>query len=343
MRTIFLIMLITLLGVTMVRSSENHPKVKPVVAEFIYDESANIPSCHASTLVELDNGDILAAWFGGSDEGEKDVEIWLARKSGGTWSKPQQMTDYPNQPTWNPVLFRDSCNKIWLFFKVGPSPREWTGAYRTSTDNGKTWSDVVLLPAGLLGPIKNKPIQLQNGDIVCGTSVEAWRVWTGWTEISKDGGKSWRIGGPILVPEQPYGVIQPTLWEYEPGKLKALLRSRNIGFIVESQSDDGGLTWTPGKIRKDLPHPGSGIDAVRMSDGRIALVYNHTPRGRTPLNLAFSDDNGDSFGTPYVLENIPGEFSYPAIIQSSNGKLHITYTWRREKIKYVVVDPPNHE
>ena len=314
-------------------------KLNPKISEFIYGEEAGIPSCHASTLVELDNGDILASWFGGEDEGENSVEIWLSRRSNGTWSKPKQMTDYPNQPTWNPVLFRDNTNKIWLFFKVGPSPREWTGAYRTSTDNGKTWGDIVLLPGGLFGPIKNKPIQLKNGNIVSGTSVEAYRVWTGWAEVSSDGGKTWRIGGPMEVPEQQFGVIQPTLWEYAPGKLRALLRSRNMGFIVESNSDDGGMSWSPGKIRKDLPHPGSGIDAVRMNDGTIALIYNHTPRGRTPINLAFSKDNGDTFGTPFILEDIKGEFSYPAIIQAKDGKLHMTYTWRREKIKYVVIDP----
>jgi predicted neuraminidase len=315
------------------------PILNPVVSEFIYGDKAGIPSCHASTLVELDNGDILASWFGGEDEGEKSVEIWLSRRSNGKWSKPQQMTDYPNQPTWNPVLFRDKTNQIWLFFKVGPSPTEWTGAYRTSKDNGKSWSDISLLPAGLLGPIKNKPIQLENGDIVNPTSVEAWRVWTGWAEISSDGGENWEIGGPIKVPDQQFGVIQPTFWEYAPGKLRALLRSRNIGFIVESNSNDGGKTWTPGKIREDLPHPGSGIDAVRMSNKNIALIYNHTHRGRSPINLAFSKNNGDSFGTPYILEDIKGEFSYPAIIQAKDGKLHMTYTWRREKIKYVVIDP----
>jgi len=313
--------------------------VKPFIAEFIYGDEAGIPSCHASTLVELDNGDILAAWFGGKEEGDKSVEIWLARRSNGTWSKPMVMTHYPDQPTWNPVLFRDNTNKIWLFFKVGPSPREWTGAYRTSTDNGKTWSEVTLLPAGLLGPIKNKPIQLQNSDIVCGTSVEAYKVWTCWTNISSDGGVTWRIGGPILIPGHPRGVIQPTLWEYAPNKLRMLMRTKGIGYIAESFSDDGGMTWTPASIRKDLPHPGSGIDAVCMQDGTIALVYNHTQHGRTPLNIAFSTNNGDTFGTPYVLEDIPGEFSYPAIIQAKDGKLHITYTWRREKIKYMVIDP----
>lgn len=333
---------IGLTGVLIVMNSISLAKQKsnlnPEISEFIYKDE-RIPSCHASTLVEVENGDILTAWFGGKDEGDKSVEIWMSRRSKGKWLKPQAMTNYPAQPTWNPVLFRDNCNKVWLFFKVGPSPREWTGAYQTSTDNGYTWSKITLLPAGLLGPIKNKPIQMANGDIVSGTSVEAHSVWTCWVEISSDEGKSWRIGGPITVPDQPFGVIQPTLWEYEPGKLKMLMRSRrNIGYIVESHSEDGGLTWSPGKPVKSLPNPNSGIDAVQMKDGTIALVYNHTHSDRTPLNIAFSKDNGTTWSEPYVLEDQPGEYSYPAIIQSKDGKLHITYTWKREKIKYIVID-----
>ena len=136
-----------------------------------------------------------------------------------------------------------------------------------------------------------------------------------------------------------YGVIQPTLWESKPGHIKMLLRSTElIGAICESTSDDGGRTWTPAR-RTSLPNPDSGIDAIRMKDGSIALVYNHTKNGRTPLNLAISTDDGNTWGFPYVLENAPGEYSYPAVIQSEDGMLHITYTWKRERIRHVVINP----
>lgn len=317
--------------------TRQHKKLHPKISEFIYNDN-RIPSCHASTLVELENGDILAAWFGGKHEGDKSVEIWMARRNNNKWLPPVAMTDYPDIPVWNPVLFRDNTNKIWLFFKVGPSPTNWTGAYRTSLDNGRTWGEVVFLPAGLLGPVKNKPIQLINGDIVCGTSTEAYHAWTSWVNVSSDGGITWRVGGPIVVPNQPFGVIQPTLWEYEPGKLKMLMRSHNIGYIIESRSEDGGYTWSPGTPVKKLPHPNSGIDAVLMTNGSIALVYNHTQKGRSPLNIAFSRDNGITWSDPYVLEEQKGEYSYPAIIQGKDGRLHITYTWKRKKIKYLVVE-----
>jgi predicted neuraminidase len=202
----------------------------------------------------------------------------------------------------------------------------------------------------MLGPIRNQPILLSNGDILAGSSKEAgmrrddrrpqpYWSWAVWTELSEDGGKTWTIHGPITYPGVNYGVIQPTLWESKPGHIKMLLRSTElIGAICESSSDDGGRTWT--LVRPtSLPNPDSGIDAVRMKDGTIALVYNHTKHGRTPLNLALSTDDGNTWGFPFVLEDAPGEYSYPAIIQSGDGMLHITYTWKRERIKHVVINP----
>ena len=333
------VLLLLFFMISMIETITAKNKVKTLISEFVYSDD-RILSCHASTLIELENGDILTAWFGGKAEGDKSVEIWMSRRSKNKWSTPIVMTNYPDTPTWNPVLFCDKSGTIWLFFKVGPHPERWTGAYKTSIDGGKTWSDITLLPAGQLGPTKNKPIQLTNGDMICGSSVEAYNVWSCWTEISSDEGRTWRIGGPITVPDKPLGVIQPTLWEYEPGKLKMLMRStKEIGHIVESYSEDGGFTWSPGKPIESLPNPNSGIDAVKMQNGIIALVYNHTYKGRTPLNIAFSIDNGKNWGKPFVLEDGPSEYSYPAIIQSNDGMLHITYTWNRVKIKYVVIDP----
>jgi predicted neuraminidase len=325
-------------------------KIKTEVAEFIF-EKVPFRECHASTIVELPNGDLLAAWFGGRKEGDNSVAIWLSRKTvGGTWSAPTAVASYKEVPTWNPVLFRDANDRIWLFFKVGPMEESWVGAYRTSVDGGKTWSEITYLPAGLLGPVRNKPILLSNGNVLAGSSKEAGMLrgashprpywsWASWAELSKDGGKTWTIHGPIVYSGVNFGLIQPTLWESEPGHIKMLLRSTElIGYICESSSTDGGITWTPAKATP-LPNPDSGIDAVRMKDGRIALVYNHTKVDRTPLNLAFSTDNGATWGLPYVLEDAPGEYSYPAIIQSGDGKLHMTYTWKRKRIKHVVVDP----
>lgn len=339
-----------LMGLVSIHGSASEPKVKAEVSEFIFEE-APFRECHASTILELPGGELLAAWFGGEREGDNSVRIWLSRKPvGGAWSPPEAMTSFTGAPCWNPVLFRDTANRVWLFFKVGPDEESWVGAYRTSDDGGKNWSVPQYLPAGLLGPIRNKPLLLSNGTILCGTSREAgmrqhdtreqpYWTWTAWVERSEDSGKNWTIHGPIVFPGVNYGVIQPTLWETHSGQIRMLLRStEKIGYICESVSSDGGLTWSPARATT-LPNPNSAIDAVKMGDGTVALVYNHSRTARSPLNIAFSHDDGITWGAPNVLEDAPGEYSYPAIIQSAGGKLHITYTWKRRRIKHVVLDP----
>jgi predicted neuraminidase len=236
------------------------------------------------------------------------------------------------------VLFLSKAKTLMLFYKAGHSPREWSGYVRRSTDAGKTWGDPQQLPAGLLGPIKNKPIQ--RGDaILAPTSVESHKAWCAWVERSTDDGKTWKRFGPIAVPGKPYGLIQPTLLETADGKsIVALCRSRNIDFICQAESKDGGETWSDAKPT-ELPNPNSGIDAVRASNGDWYLVYNPTKTGRTPLNLARSTDDGKTWKTVERLEYQPGEFSYPAIIQGGDGQLHVTYTWNRNHIKYETFDP----
>ncbi len=320
-----------------------------VEREFIY-QKASFPSAHASTIAETPSGTLLSAWFGGTSEGNDDVEIYLSRKKvGSAWSTPVALTDIRDMPTWNPVLFQDGV-KTWLFFKVGPNPREWVGAYRTSRDDGKTWGPIVYLPAGLTGPVRAKPIRLSDGTWLAGTSVEAgiradtredapYRAWAVWVERSTDRGKTWTKQGPITVPGEPFGVIQPTLWEGPHGRVHMLMRStERIGRIVSSSSNDRGLTWSPGRPT-DLPNPNAGIDVVRLRDGRLLLVYNPTHEGRTPISIAVSEDNGTTWSRPYTLEDGPGEYSYPAVIQTKDGLVHITYTWKRTHIRHLVVDP----
>jgi len=306
-------------------------------------------SAHASTIVETPSGTLIAAWFGGTAEGQDDVEIWISRKvAAGPWSAPEAVTDTPHMPTWNPVLFQ-AADTTWLFFKVGPSPREWVGGYRQSTDEGRTWGPVQFLPGGLLGPVRTKPIVLADGTWLAGTSVEAgyrgdtppdapYRTWTVWVESSTDRGRTWARYGPVTVPGESYGVIQPTLWQSDSGEVHMLMRStERIGRIVSSTSSDGGHTWTPAQAT-DLPNPNAGIDVVKLNDGRLVLVYNHSLEGRRALHLSVSNDDGQSWGEPQLLEEGPGEYSYPAVVQTGDGDLHVTYTWHRTRIRHVVID-----
>jgi predicted neuraminidase len=196
-----------------------------------------------------------------------------------------------------------------------------------------SWSKATRLPDGILGPIKNKPISLSDGSILSGSSTEhdGWRVHI---ERSSDNGKSWTATKALNTKEE-MGVIQPTIVKFGD-KLQLLCRSRQ-GKIATSDSKDNGKTWSKFSLT-DLPNPNSGIDAVTLADGRALLVYNHTRKGRSPLNVAASSD-GKTWNQVITLENEPGEYSYPAIIQTKDGKVHITYTWRRQRVKHVVLDP----
>jgi predicted neuraminidase len=325
------------------------------VREFIYN-NAPFPSAHASTIVELRNGDLMAAWFGGTKEGAPDVAIWSSTRHAGTWTTPKEMAREKDIATYNPVLFYTRDGRLWLYYKFGPHPTSWTGARRWSNDDGKNWSPVEHLPAGLYGPIRAKPLLLPDGTLVSGTSVESYRSWACWIERSTDNGKTFTKSGPITVapnfvkpadsskgPEavpdsfdwgQTEGIIQPSVVSLGPNHLRIYARATSrTGKICVADSRDAGLTWTQAHPL-DIPNPNSGIDAVALRDGRIVLLYNQTSTGRTPLNLAVSRD-GEHFHMFLVLEKDPGEYSYPALIQGADGSLHMTYTWNRKTIRYV--------
>lgn len=307
-------------------------------SEFIY-ASAPFPSCHASTIVESKDGSMITAWFGGLKEGAPDVGIWVSRQTDGTWSVPVEVangkqTDCKQHPCWNPVLFQPKDGALMLFYKVGPSPSTWWGMLMTSDDNGKTWSQPRRLPDGIAGPIKNKPVQLANGDLLSPTSSEdkGWRVHF---ERSADLGLTWTRTDAINDGRE-IGAIQPSVLLHGGDKLQAIGRSKQSK-VFSIESTDGGKTWGPMTLTA-LPNPNSGTDAVTLKDGTHLLIYNHTPKGRSPLNLAFSKD-GKIWQAALVFENTPGEYSYPAIIQTKDGLVHVTYTWKRQKIKHAVVDP----
>jgi predicted neuraminidase len=332
-------------------SSLGGARAEPLKEAIFVPGSAPFAASHASTVVELKNGDLMSAWFGGTAEGKPDVAIWGATRTRTQWSAPVELAREPDVPCWNPVLFHTRDGKLWLYYKFGPSPQTWTGARKWSTDEGKTWSPVEHLPAGLLGPIRAKPLVLKDGTIVSGTSIEASRSWAAWIERSTDGGKTWAKIGPIVPPVKPDrqpgssdidGIIQPSVVALGRKHLRLYARSTaKTARVCVADSYDDGVTWTQARPL-EVPNPNSGIDAVALSDGRVVLIYNDTTSGRTPLNLAVSND-GEHFKMFYTLEESPGEYSYPAIIQTASGDLEMTYTWNRKTIEHVhfpLVDVP---
>lgn len=308
-----------------------------VKSQFIV-ENPPFRSSHASTIAETKKG-LLAAWFGGTAERNPDVGIWVSQHNGRNWSPPVEVangvqSDGKRYPCWNPVLFQPKDGQLLLFYKVGPSPSSWWGMLMTSSDHGQTWSQPARLPDGQAGPVRNKPVSWPDGSLLCGSSTEdnGWRIHM---ERTPDLGATWERTG-ALNDAKEFGLIQPTILKWPSGKTQILCRSRQ-GNVVESWMGADWKSWSA-PARTMLPNPNSAVDAVMLRDGRGLLVYNHTTHGRSPLNVAVSSD-GRLWETALVLESEPGEYSYPAVIQSRDGLVHITYTWKRQRIKHVIVDP----
>ena len=302
-------------------------------SEFIFDPNP-VPSCHATTIVEAKDKSLVSAWFAGTAESKPDVCIWSSHSVEGKWTAPVKIADGTPHPCWNPVLFQPREGPLLLLYKVGPSPSKWWGMMKTSTDNGKTWSDATKLPEGHIGPVKNKPVQLSDGTILSGSSTEH-QGWRAHFERSTDNGKTWQLIGPVNE-GVAIGSIQPSILFLGGDKLLALGRTKQK-HVFQIASSDNGKTWGEMTLT-ELPNPNSGTDAVTLKDGRHLLIYNHTPKGRSPLNVSVSND-GKAWSAALVLESDPGEYSYPAIIQTSDSLVHATYTWKRQLVKHVIIDP----
>jgi alpha-L-fucosidase len=308
---------------------------------FVFAE-APTAACHASTIVHVGHDTMLVAWFGGQHEGATDVAIWMARRVNNTWSKPLKVAtgvqpDGQSLACWNPVLYKTRSGLLMLFYKVGTSPRSWWGMVQTSTDNGHNWSDPRRLPPGILGPIKNKPLQLANGNLLCPSSTESEdeKIWAIHVETCDSTGQYWQ---KTAINCDSFGVIQPSVLQYPDGRLQLLSRSRQ-NRIIETWSADAGKSWQPLQPTQ-LPNPNSGSDAVSLPNGYQLLVYNpllagkNWWEGRSVLRLAASGD-GATWTDLFTFENqTSGEYSYPAIVADPDGCIWVTYTWQRKHIKW---------
>ena len=312
--------------------------------------------CHASTLLKIGPDRFLAAWFGGTKEGNGDVAIWFTRGNEEHFEEPKILAQ-SEEAHWNPVLFRVDEKKIIIFYKVGNEISKWRTMYRVSEDNGETFGEEKELDQGGRGPVRNKPIRLKSGRILAPGSTEQG-IWKAFVDRSDDDGKTWNKSQEVAISQLEYksgertvgkddssipvseqsfygrGVIQPTLWESIPDQVHMLLRSTE-GMIYRSDSKDGGDTWTEA-YATELPNNNSGIDMIRSKDGKLFLVYN--PIGvnwgdRTPISLVVSKDDGKTWEKIRDLSTGEGEFAYPAIIQDEDF-LYITYTYKRKNIAF---------
>ena len=336
------------LFLTQVQAAVPSSKRAIVLEEYIFLKGPT-RDCHASSLLELAHGDLLCTWFGGTRENDPDVNVWLARKpKGGQWQTPVSVADGGGETCFNPVLVQLQGGDIQIYYC---SPDINTGQVIISSDNGYTWSKPRRLPKGFVGPIVNQPVYMDDGTIIAGGSLQGGPGWRIHVERSTDNGKTWTKVGPINDPvNTKYKIIQPTILVHSQKRLQILARTGRHDMdarIAQTWSDDGGLTWSP-VTDTTLPNNSSAIDAVTLDDGRHLLVYNHSTRedpiggrkGRGILTVAVTND-GINWEAAAVLEYRTGsvQYSYPSVIQTRDGLVHVTYSWHRRRIKHVVIDP----
>lgn len=300
-------------------------------AELVFEKIPFAPAHHCSSICEAANGDLVCLWYGGSYESADDQALFLARKKQDEkhWSQPQVLAQHATQPPGNGVVFRDTTDRMWIVWTrmEGTRPMRRGGGWnycrlmgRTSTDNGATWSeDRPLLTDTMGGVPRNPPIKLTDGTLLLPDGSS--HVLT-----LKPGESAWQRTGSLS------GGSQPAVIQRRDGSLLALLR--HAQYIQQIESRDGGQTWSRA-VPTPLKNPSSGITMTKLANGHLVLVFNDSQTSRTPLSITRSLDEGKTWETPLNLESNPGEYSYPSIIQAADGKIHITYTYRRYTIKHV--------
>jgi predicted neuraminidase len=314
----------------------------------IVSTEATTPMQHGSSVVELDDGSLLVSWYSATNEAARDSRIFCRRSTsqGLNWG-PTQIGVSPgeraleswfvNKAVGNSVLFQDKESVVWLFY-AAVDFGGWSGAhvdYKISRDRGRTWSESHRLTTGLGTIPRSKPVELSPHEIFLPLSHSAWRQYPCGARLQISDGKLQRV---IYLALTDSSVSHPVFLAPEHERVLAYLRARGSGKLKSVLLDVLKNQW--GEIRAlDLPNSDSTVDALRLDDGRVLLVYNHDGAARNPLSIAISED-GYSFRKLRDIENERGQdFSYPSLIRARDGTFYLTYTWRyRSAIKCVHFD-----
>jgi predicted neuraminidase len=338
-------LLLNLLFFLSIAVSAQESKISYLSNEFIFQGEQPFAQCHASSIEKLGGGQYMVVWFAGKHEKADDVGIWMSKGTAGNWSAPRLLAKVRDDAHWNPVLFHAPNGTLYLYFKVGKEIDDWETWVQHSEDMGETWSaaeELVPGDTGGRGPVRNHMLVLSDGAWLAPASIEKKRVWNAFVDRSADKGKTWLNSETLILDRNVItgeGVIQPALWESEPGNVHMLLRT-SAGKIGRSDSEDAGRTWSP-VVLTDLPNNNSGIDVAHLGGDKVALVYNPVGKNwgkRYPITLAISTDNGTTWPVKAVLEEGEGnnEFSYPSLIED-DGDLVLCFTWNRTNIRFVKI------
>ncbi len=317
---------------------------------------------HCSSVVSFKNGTIFVAYFHAVNEAHHTQCIFGRKLVQGetNWSEPFLITEHKKLFRFegNPVLWiAPDTKKLFLFYVTS-----WGGwstcilRYKTSTDQGKTWSNPKKVHRHISRLSKNPPIMLENGNYLLPATIE-FRECTPLFYLSDDQGKTWRdVGARIVVPEKywppnkaesskfPERMLdQPTVIQRKDGTIYCLMRAyRPLGKMYETLSHDGGKTWSKPKPAL-LPNPDGGFHMIKLQSGNIFIIYNHSSEGRNPLSVALSEDGGRTWKYRRNLceyhppENNPQEgndalgnqkenFQYPTCYQANDGVIHISWS-----------------
>ncbi len=304
--------------------------------EPIFPRNSLAPMCHCATLAELPDGDLMAAWYAGAFETAPDQKIYAARYhlEHCRWTTPSVIVDTPGRADGQPVLHVRPDGALWLFF-VTIEDSDWKSAQlkmQTSAD-GVYWSTPwhISREPGLM--FRSKALNLGHGHLLVPIYDEVH--WQSLSLISVDNGQTFHLGHRITTVT---GNIHPTVVPLSDGRLLAFLRTGGEGgWIWQTISHDRGWTWESA-VPTRFPNPNSGIDLIRLHNGHLVLAFNNSHRHRTPLCIALSLDQGETWPFIRTLAEGEGELAYPALLQSSVGHIHCVYTDRRETIQHSIFD-----
>ncbi len=322
------------------------------VSRIFGPETPTGPYKHPASITELNNGDLYLVYYGGKGEYANDTAVFGARRKKGetAWSAPRAIARDPFRSVGNGVVWQAPDGLLWLFYVIrfGETWSYSRIAAKISTDNGESWSDssLIALEEGMM--VRGRPIVLSTGDYLLPVYHETGndRQAVGPDSTSRflrydPKAKQWAPHGIIRSAK---GNIQPAPVEIAPGRLIAYCRRGGgygpvtDGFIVRSESNDGGKTWQEGGD-SSFPNPNAAVDFIKLRNGHLLLVYNDSMTRRTPLTVAISTDGDKSYPHRRNIAEGPGDFAYPVAIQTNDGRIHVIFTSdRRSVIRHAVFE-----
>jgi predicted neuraminidase len=308
---------------------------------------------HPSSITELANGDLYLAWYGGDGEYAPGTAVYGSRLKGGSgrWSAPRKLASDPFYSVGNPVIWQAPDGVVWLWYVVRPG-KTWSSsriAMKISHDGAETWSDASILSFEEGTMVRGRPEVLANGDYLLpvwketGNDTEVVGSETASFFLRWDRAKKEWITGVSRV-HGPVGALQPAVARLSDSHLVAYCRrgggygKGTEGYIVRTESRDGGVTWSEGVPTK-IPNPNAAVDFLGLRNGHLLLIYNDSMTDRTPLTVALSTDGDRTYLRRRNIVSGRGDFAYPYAIQTRDGKIHLVFTSdRRTVINHAVFE-----